>query len=42
MYVLDIPGGHGKVPVLPDYLSSDGRVVTDPAGMPHDYAAERG
>jgi lysine 2,3-aminomutase len=41
MYVLDIPGGHGKVPVLPTYLSPDGRVVTDPAGATHDYA-ERG
>ena len=24
-YVLDIPGGHGKVPIGPDYLSDDGR-----------------
>jgi lysine 2,3-aminomutase len=39
-YVLDIPGGHGKVPVLPNYLSSDG-FVTDPAGAAHAYA-ERG
>jgi len=37
-YVLDIPGGHGKVPVLPSYLSPDGCVVTDPAGTDHDYA----
>jgi lysine 2,3-aminomutase len=29
-YVLDIPGGHGKVPVGPDYLEADG--VRDPAG----------
>jgi lysine 2,3-aminomutase len=34
-YVLDIPGGHGKVPVGPGYL--DGGVVTDPAGRPHAY-----
>jgi lysine 2,3-aminomutase len=32
-YVLDIPGGHGKVPVGPDYLSDAG--VTDPAGTVH-------
>ena len=29
-YVLDIPGGHGKVPIGPDYLEPDG--VRDPAG----------
>jgi lysine 2,3-aminomutase len=29
-YVLDIPGGHGKVPIGPDYLETDG--VRDPAG----------
>ena len=40
-YVLDIPGGHGKVPVGPDYLSDDGRTVTDPSGVTHDYP-ERG
>lgn len=33
-YVLDIPGGHGKVPVGPDYLDS-GAVVRDPAGITH-------
>ena len=32
-YVLDIPGGHGKVPVGPDYLSGD--AVADPAGRLH-------
>lgn len=37
-YVLDIPGGHGKVPVGPQYLSPDGKVATDPGGTPHDYA----
>ncbi|WP_411287584.1 lysine-2,3-aminomutase-like protein [Phenylobacterium sp.] len=34
-YVLDIPGGHGKVPVGPDYLSDGG--VEDPAGRVHAY-----
>jgi lysine 2,3-aminomutase len=29
-YVLDIPGGHGKVPVGPDYL--DDGMVEDPSG----------
>jgi lysine 2,3-aminomutase len=36
-YVLDIPGGHGKVPIGPDYLSVDGIAVVDPAGATHDY-----
>jgi lysine 2,3-aminomutase len=36
-YVLDIPGGHGKVPVGPAYLGPDGRTVTDPSGAPHAY-----
>ncbi|HJU30286.1 MAG TPA: lysine-2,3-aminomutase-like protein [Hyphomicrobiaceae bacterium] len=35
-YVLDIPGGHGKVPIGPAYLSGDGR-VTDPNEGTHDY-----
>ena len=35
-YVLDIPGGHGKVPVGPDYLASDG-AVEDPDGTLHPY-----
>jgi lysine 2,3-aminomutase len=34
-YVLDIPGGHGKVPLGPGYLS-DG-VVEDPEGGRHAY-----
>jgi lysine 2,3-aminomutase len=33
-YVLDIPGGYGKVPVGPSYLAHDGRVA-DPAGTLH-------
>lgn len=38
-YVLDIPGGHGKVPVGPDYLESEGDQVrvTDIHGRTHDY-----
>ncbi|HVC59778.1 MAG TPA: lysine-2,3-aminomutase-like protein [Acetobacteraceae bacterium] len=33
-YVLDIPGGHGKVPIGPDYLDADGS-VRDPHGVRH-------
>ena len=33
-YVLDIPGGHGKVPIGPDYLDADGS-VRDPGGVRH-------
>jgi len=36
-YVLDIPGGHAKVSIGPDYVSDDGRTVLDPSGTPHDY-----
>ena len=38
-YVLDIPGGHGKVPVGPGYLadSDGGTRVTDPYGCEHAY-----
>lgn len=38
-YVLDIPGGHGKVPVGPGYLEADGDrwTVTDPNGQRHAY-----
>ncbi len=32
-YVLDIPGGHGKVPIGPDYLEGD--AVRDPWGGAH-------
>ena len=35
-YVLDIPGGHGKVPVGPGYLPAEGQVI-DPAGNIHAY-----
>jgi len=37
LYVLDIPGGHGKVPVGPSYLSADGTRVEDPRGGVHGY-----
>lgn len=39
-YVLDIPGGHGKVPIGPDYLvqAMDGSwAVADPDGKTHVY-----
>jgi len=36
VYVLDIPDGHGKVPIGPTYLSSSGR-VDDPWGTAHEY-----
>lgn len=38
-YVLDIPGGFGKVPVGPDYIGDDGMAyVRDPAGQLHRYS----
>ncbi len=42
-YVLDIPGGHGKVPVGPGYLhQQDGQsVVEDPSGRRHPYPPHR-
>jgi lysine 2,3-aminomutase len=42
-YILDIPGGHGKVPAGPDYLApSDeaGWSATDPWGGAHGYAEQ--
>ncbi len=38
-YVLDIPGGHGKVPVGPGYVGTDraGTRITDPNGGVHAY-----
>ena len=39
-YVLDIPGGHGKVPVGPAYLEDAGAgrsIVSDPDGLAHVY-----
>ena len=40
-YMLDIPGGRGKVPIGPQWIqtSADGaHVVTDPGGAAHPYA----
>jgi lysine 2,3-aminomutase len=41
-YVLDIPGGHGKVPVGPGYLARDGAAwrVTDYCGEVHAYPVD--
>jgi len=36
-YVLDIPGGHGKSPVGPNYLSADGGEIEDFRGQRHRY-----
>ncbi|UQA62617.1 lysine-2,3-aminomutase-like protein [Polyangium aurulentum] len=45
-YVLDIPGGYGKVPIGPSYLGPEGedgrRVVEDPAGREHVYPPRGG
>lgn len=40
-YVLDIPGGHGKVPIGPKWLdrASGAEVVTDPQGQRHTLAS---
>ena len=40
-YVLDIPGGAGKVPIGPDYLDPDGQ-VRSPTGERHQLAAPEG
>ncbi len=40
-YVLDVPGGYGKVPIGPGYVEPTGQGlwrVTDPNGNSHDYA----
>ena len=39
-YVLDIPGGYGKSPIGPSYVSSDGR-VEDFNGRLHRYPPQR-
>ena len=36
-YVLDTPGGYGKVPVGPAYLDEEGGCVQDPDGRLHPY-----
>jgi lysine 2,3-aminomutase len=38
-YVLDIPGGYGKSPIGPNYLSADGAAIEDFCGRRHAYAA---
>jgi lysine 2,3-aminomutase len=44
-YVLDIPGGYGKVPIAASAAEPDvgaGRwIVTDPAGAEHPYPPDR-
>jgi lysine 2,3-aminomutase len=43
-YVLDIPGGHGKAPVGPNYLTTDAHgapVVVDPWGHAHRLTAHQ-
>ena len=44
-YMLDIPGGRGKVPIGPQWVQSDGdgtHVVTDPRGATHLYVDRLG
>jgi lysine 2,3-aminomutase len=45
-YVLDLPGGHGKVPVGPCYAqeeaNGEGWRIEDPNGRVHDYPPTRG
>jgi lysine 2,3-aminomutase len=43
--MLDIPGGHGKAPIGPQWIhcGEDGEhVVTDPQGIRHGYADRLG
>ena len=41
-YVLDIPGGYGKSPIDPRYLSEDGSTIEDFTGQRHAYPPQRG
>jgi lysine 2,3-aminomutase len=44
-YMLDIPGGHGKAPIGPEWIrrGEDGKhIVTDPQGVEHAYADRLG
>ncbi|MGB7977136.1 MAG: lysine-2,3-aminomutase-like protein [Roseiarcus sp.] len=44
-YMLDIPGGHGKAPIGPQWIQCGGDgeyVVTDPQGIRHAYADRLG
>jgi lysine 2,3-aminomutase len=36
-YVLDIPGGYGKSPIGPNYLTADGTAIEDFNGCMHRY-----
>lgn len=36
-YVLDIPGGHGKVPIGPNYIDLEAGLVSDPDGVARPY-----
>jgi lysine 2,3-aminomutase len=40
-YVLDIPGGHGKAPIGPEWTALDetGMTVTDFKGETHHYGS---
>ena len=40
-YVLDIPGGYGKSPIGPNYVSADGREIEDFSGRRHTYPPRR-
>ena len=44
-YVLDIPDGHGKSPIGPNYVSADGAeqtaVIEDFTGRQHAYPPRR-
>jgi lysine 2,3-aminomutase len=40
-YMLDIPGGYGKSPIGPNYLSADGLSVDDFKGRRHRYPPRR-
>lgn len=40
-YVLDIPGGYGKSPIGPNYLSADRTIVEDFKGRRHAYPPSR-
>jgi lysine 2,3-aminomutase len=44
-YVLDIPGGHGKAPIGPQWIRTDttgAHVLTDPRGAEHTYVDRLG
>src|SRR5262249_24715600 len=40
-YVLDIPGGHGKSPIGPTYLNTDGNAIVEFKGAWHAYTPRR-